>query len=81
MLKLRVMNSTGAGKTSLVEDNTSVADVLNSPEFSGLLVGNCFALNGGVITESDLHKKLIDLGADTEITNVLIATKPANGAV
>lgn len=80
MLKLRVMNSTGAGRTEILSGETTIAEIMEDERFSGLLIGNQFALNGEFISERDFNKSLNALGAKTDGTNFLSSVKAANGA-
>ncbi|MGF6375054.1 hypothetical protein M2140_000088 [Clostridiales Family XIII bacterium PM5-7] len=81
MTKLIVMNSTGARKSAIIDENSTFVDVTEMEEFCGILVGNQFTLNGGYLTEAEMTTPLNQLEGYKEETNILSAIKNANGAM
>lgn len=80
MYQVRVMNSTSQGKTKVYAPTTTIADIMNDPEVSGILVGATFLFNTDIVTQTDLNKTLEELGASADRTNTLSAIKAAVGA-
>lgn len=73
------VNPTGKVKT-FDGATTTIGDVINDADFSGVLVGNTYSLNGQVVTAADYSKTLDEAGLNHTTTNFLMAVKAANGA-
>lgn len=80
MFNVRVMNSVGASKAKNYPETTTILNIMDDPEMSGILVGGSFMWNASIITGDDYSKTLRDLGGHADRVNVLAAIKPANGA-
>ena len=81
MLKLRVTNSaSGLGTEKILDGNTTIAQVMDMPEFASYFTGQNVMLNGSTLLEADWSKSLLELGASTTAPNVLTSVKAANGA-
>lgn len=79
MYSVRIMNSTSSGRTKVYTPDTTILDIMEDPEVSGLLVGTTFAWNASTITTGEFNKTLAELGAYSDKTNVLCAMKAAIG--
>lgn len=80
MYSVRIMNSTCSGRTKVYAPDTTVLDIMEDPEVSGLLVGTTFAWNASTIGVGEFSKTLEELGAYSDKTNVLCAMKAATGS-
>ncbi|MEY8367010.1 hypothetical protein AALA22_15370 [Anaerovoracaceae bacterium 41-7] len=82
MISLTVTNgASGLGKTSVVDENLTVNNIIDDPEYANYLVGQQIMFNGAFIVGSDLNKPLRDIGCNMDGRNVLSSIKPAAGAL
>lgn len=78
---ITAMNSLNAnGKTKTFDGaTTTIGDVINDADFSGILVGNTYTMNGNTVTQND-YAKTLDAAGLAPTTNYLVSVKAANGA-
>ena len=81
MLNVRVMNSVGASKAKNYPETTTVFDIMDDPDMSGIITGvGSLMWNASIITSADYSKTIGELGGHEDKVNVLAAIKAANGA-